>query len=246
MTAPNVGWVRVFTNDPPLSVVARLAEDRPNVEAGYGGWDEVVRPRRSPITTWRASPGLRLTLPILLDGWEDDVSVEPQISRIQQMGRPVASDGDPPRVRIEATGSAIPYTGRVWVVTELAWGDALMNARGNRVRQQVTLSLLEYVRDVYLAERSAANRRKKKKATAKKRSGAKSKRIVAKRSAKPKPKAKAQAVLGSTVDEYGSGEDLLTIAARELGDADRWVEIAELNDIRDPRTVLPGQVLRLP
>ena len=44
----------------------------------------------------------------------------------------------------------------------------------------------------------------------------------------------------------GLGDDLLSVAARELGDADRWVEIAQLNGIRDPRTIAEGQVLRLP
>jgi hypothetical protein len=244
MAAPRVGWVRVYTNDPPLSVTARLAEDRPNVEAGYGGWDEIERPRRAPLTTFKAPPGLRLTLPLMLDGWSHNRSVERDISQIQQMGRPGASDGDPPRVRLDATGSAIPYLKRVWVITEIAWGDALMNAAGNRVRQQVTLSLLEYVRDVYLAERSAANRRRKKKAVTRTRHGARSKRHVVKRSAKPKAKPKAKTL--AAAEAWGEGEDLLTIAALELGDADRWIEIAELNNIRDPRAVDPGQVLRLP
>jgi nucleoid-associated protein YgaU len=47
-------------------------------------------------------------------------------------------------------------------------------------------------------------------------------------------------------ETFGSGQDLLTIAAVELGDASRWTEIAELNDMRDPRATFVGQVLRLP
>jgi hypothetical protein len=246
MAAPRVGWVRISSKDPPLSVTARLAEERPNVESGFGGWEEVARPRKSPITTWQGSPAIRLTLPILLDGWARNVSVEGDIRDIQKMGRPVAENREPPHVRIEATGSAIPYLNKVWVISELSWGDALMNKRGNRVRQQVTLSLLEFVHDVYLTERSAANRRRRKKAAAKKKGGARAKRHVTKRSSKPKPKPKSLSFAAAVDDEFGTGEDLLTIAALELGDADRWVEIAELNGIRDPRAVTPGQVLRLP
>jgi hypothetical protein len=242
VAAPRVGWVRISSSDPPLSVTARLAEERPNVEDGYGGWDEVVRPRRSPITTWRGSPGLKMTLPILLNGWAQNRSVEREIAQLEQMARPTASDGDPPRIRLEATGSAIPYLRRRWVISSLAFGDALMNNDGNRVRQQVTLSLLEYVYDVVLAERSAANRRRKKKAAPKVKPGARAKRVIAKRSTKPKPKTKGRAA----ADDFGAGEDLLSIAARELGDADRWIEIAELNGIRDPRAIAVGQVLRLP
>jgi hypothetical protein len=249
MAAPHVGWVHIASSDPPLAVTARLAEERPNVDAGYGGWDEIARPRRVPITTWKGSPSLRLTLPILLDGWARGSSVERDIAQLEQMGRPTASDGAPPRLRIQTTGSAIPYQGRVWVISDLAWGDALMNSAGNRVRQQATLSLLEFVHDVYLAERSAANARRKKQAAGKTKAGARSKRVVAKRSGKPRPKPKPKAqtlAAGASGDDYGAGESLAAIAARELGDADRWVEIAELNDIRDPRSIAPGQVLRLP
>lgn len=43
-----------------------------------------------------------------------------------------------------------------------------------------------------------------------------------------------------------AGDTLLSIAARELGSATRYTELAALNDIRDPRRLRPGQVLRLP
>lgn len=42
------------------------------------------------------------------------------------------------------------------------------------------------------------------------------------------------------------GEYLVDIAARELGRADRWREIAALNQIVDTKTVQVGQVLLLP
>jgi nucleoid-associated protein YgaU len=42
------------------------------------------------------------------------------------------------------------------------------------------------------------------------------------------------------------GDTLSSIAADQLGDYRRWTEIADLNDIRDPRRVKVGQTLRLP
>lgn len=240
---PRVGFVRLTSADPPLRVVARLWEERPNVESGYGGWEEVERPRRKPLTTWKSQPALRLTLPLLLDRFRSGLSVEREISQLELMAQPSASDGEPPQVRIATTGAALPYQGRTWVVADLAMGDALMNASGNRVRQQVTLTLLEYVEDVYLAQRSAANRRRRKAQRGKRKRGAATKRLVAKRSSKAR---RAGSLRSGESDDFGSGEDLLTIAARELGDAERWVEIAELNGLRDPRAISPGQVLRLP
>lgn len=241
---PRVGWVRLRSTDPPLVVVARLSGERPNVE-GFGGWEEVARPRRKPLTTWRGSPALHLTLGLLLDGYAADRSVEAEITRLLRMASPNSSAGEPPVVRVQAAGSAIPYQNKPWVVGELSFGDALMNSRGNRTRQEVSLTLLEHVVDVYLSEKAAAHRRRANAARAKTKQGAAEKRIVAKHAAKQKKKhAKSRAVADD--EEFGAGESLAAIAARELGDADRWPEIAALNGLRDPSAVTPGQVIRLP
>ena len=42
------------------------------------------------------------------------------------------------------------------------------------------------------------------------------------------------------------GDTLSGIAARELGDADRWPEIATLNNLSDPDSISVGQQLRIP
>jgi nucleoid-associated protein YgaU len=57
-----------------------------------------------------------------------------------------------------------------------------------------------------------------------------------------RPKSASRAATGVVYD----GEDLLSVAARELGDASRWHEIADLNGIRDPRAITRAQVIRLP
>ena len=238
--------MRVTSADPPLRVECLLAEERPDVTSGYGGWDEITRPRRKPITTWKAPPSLHMTLPLMLDAHADGDSayIEKQIAQVKQMGEPLAADGAPPRLTVTARGSAVPYTDRTWVVGEITWGDAIMDNTGNRTRQQVTLSLYEYVEDVYLTEKSAAKRRRNAAKVGKSKHGASAKRIQAKRG-KAQPHAAPHALVTST-STVGGGEDLLTIAAREYGDADRWVEIAKLNGLRDPRAIVPGQVLRLP
>ena len=42
------------------------------------------------------------------------------------------------------------------------------------------------------------------------------------------------------------GDTLRKIAAHQLGDSARWREIARINKIRDPRSIRPGQRLRIP
>jgi hypothetical protein len=235
--------VRISSNDPPVSLTARLSDTRPNVDAGYGGWQEIARPRRRPLSVWTGSPGLRLTLPILLDAWRSGTSIERLISQVEQLSLPTAADGSPPRVRFVARGGAVPHQDRTWVVDSLSWGDALMNAAGDRVRQQVSLSFLEWIADVRVTEKSSATQLRRQTARAKSKGGASSKRVVATKG-RPKTTGKTRSV--SSVEEFGAGEDLLSIAARELGDADRWIEIAQLNGLRDPRAIAPGQVIRLP
>lgn len=242
VAAPPIGWVRISSHDPPVSLTVRLSEERPNVDAGYGGWAEVARPRRRPLSVWTGSPGLRLTLPVLLDRFRAGVSVERQIAQLEKLALPTAADGSPPRLRIVAKGGAIPHQDRLWVVDALTFGDALMNRAGDRTRQQATLTLLEYIADVRVNEKSTTTQTRRQAARAKSKAGAASKRIVAGHG-RPKGGGHTRAASPSP---FGAGEDLLSIAARELGDADRWVEIAQLNGLRDPRAIVPGQTLRLP
>jgi len=238
---PRLGWIRITSSDPPVTLTARLAADKPQVEAGYGGWAEIARPRRSPLSVWVGSPGLRMTLPILFDQWAAQITIERQLAQLERLATPTASDGSPPRIRFVVRGGAVPHQGRVWVIDTLTWGDATMNQNGNRTRQQVTLSLLEHVADVRVQELSPAKRHKAKVKAVKTKPGAANKRVVAGRGRS------ASATRARTGDsDFGQGDDLLSIAARELGDADRWIEIAQLNGLRDPRAISPGQVIRLP
>ena len=241
IAAPPAGEVRVSSTDPPVSLTVRLGDGRPDVTAGYGGWSEIARPRRRPLTVWIGSPGLRMTLPILVDGFRTGRSVEADIAKLERLSLPTAADGSPPRIRLAARGGAVPHTDRVWVVDALTFADgAIMNGAGNRTRQPASLSLLEWIADVRVTEKSTTTQTRRQAARAKSKAGASSKRIVA---GHGKPKTGASR---SSSSSFGAGEDLLSIAARELGDADRWVEIAQLNGLRDPRAIVPGQALRLP
>ena len=251
MTVP-AGWLQLQTTDPPLTLIARLSDERPNVDSGYGGWESVERPRRSPLTTWKNAPPIHMTVGLLLDGWQRELSVEGEIAKLHKMARDSGSDGQPPRVKISTTGAAVPFQDRSWVIDKLDFGDALMSpiGTGNRRRQQVSIGLLEYIKDVHLAEASKAVQQKKKVQAKKKKPSAAKKRTVTPKRGPTKPKKKsgtfsveAQQVLDQG---FGMGEDLVTLAVREYGDASRWIDIAQANGLRDPRAVPAGMVLRLP
>lgn len=240
---PRLGWITIRSVDPPATITARLGADRPNVTQGYGGWTEVVRPQRSVMTVWSGSPSLRMDVSILLDGWGTGTSVERECSALERLGFPSASDGWPPRITIAAPGAQVPHQRLPWVIDTLTWGDALANKKGNRVRQQVTLSLLEYVSDVRVGNDSPTQLQQLKAMSAKAAQGGARKRIVA---ARARGTTYKPGTPGTVVAGFFEGDDLLSIAAKELGDAKRWPEIAKLNGIRDPRAIVPGQVIRIP
>jgi hypothetical protein len=221
-------YVRITCDDPPTDVRALLGEERPDISSGYGGWEEVERPRRSTITTWRGMPAKRLQVSILIDNWTQGTSIERDIRALERLALP-REGGQPPVVQIDAAGGALPWQARRWVIDAISWGDALMNRHGNRVRQAAVITFLEFVSDDLIRRVSPAKKRRNKKKRASgsgRKKGAKNKRVASKRK--------------------NSAEDLLSLAARELGDARRWREIAELNGIRDPRYIRTGQVIRLP
>lgn len=239
-------FVRVTCDDPPVDVRAMLGDERPDVSSGYGGWEEVERPRRTTITTWRGQPARRLQITLLLDEWTTGRSIERQISALERIALP-REGGQPPIIHLQTASGAVPWRRRKWVVDAISWGDALMNRKGNRVRQMVTLTLLQYVSDDLIERRAPSKKRRSRhgRKTGKgSKKGAKEKRRHARRGRRHRKGGRAMPRAG-TVTAY-DGEDLLSLAATELGDARRWREIADLNGIRDPRAITVGQVIRLP
>lgn len=234
-------------DDPPTHLVTLLGPERPDVSAGYGGWAEVERPRRTTVTTWTSQPARRMSLNVLIDNWYEGRSVEDQIRQLERMALP-RPGGQPPVVKVSAAGGVIPpfYEALGWVIDAISWGDGLTNENWNRVRQAATVTLLEYVSDDLLAKRTSPakkQRAKRARATGKNRQkGARNKRAASKGKT---PRRAGRATRAGEPIVY-DGEDLLSVAARELGDARRWVEIAQLSGIRDPRAVQRGQIIRLP
>lgn len=218
-------YVRITCDDPPADIAALLGEERPDISSGYGGWEEVARPRRKTVTTWAGMPARRLQVSIILDNWIASTSIERTIRQLERLALP-REGGQPPVVRVDAKGGALPWQSRRWVIDAISWGDALMNSNGNRTRQAAVVTFLEYVSDDLIERvppaKKRRNTKKRKEGTGSKK-GAKEKRYTVKR-----------------------GDSLSKIAARKLGDARRWRELAKLNNIRDPRNVRVGQVLRLP
>jgi LysM repeat protein len=219
------GQVEFVCEDPPLSSAGWIGDGPITPSGGYGGWTEVDRPKRISITEWAGSKGYKLSIPVLFDGFASGTTVEPQIAALERMARQQGGNEEPPVVHVVTVGSR-PRTPSVdWVIADIAWGDAIYNAAGLRTRQIATVEVWQYIGDETIIT-LARKRRKKKGKGGKKGSG---KKGAANKTYKVK-----------------AGDTLSEIAARELGSAKRWREIAKLNNIRDPRNIRKGQELRMP
>lgn len=149
-----------------LKVSCRLGDGEVEVTGGGGGWEAVPRPGREPLTVWRGPPEpLRLTLPLLLDGWSgspEGVTVEKDISTLEAMAgipNPGKALHEPPLLVVEG---ALPHDesrqhGNRWVMeAPPVWGEAIRRRRdGHRVRQAFTVTLMLFAQLDRVSRRKA-------------------------------------------------------------------------------------------
>lgn len=222
--------ITLVSASPPVAVTAWRGITPPVPAGGGSGWTIQARPRRKALTVWDGTDPLRELVPLFLDGVTDNTSVEPECAQIEQLSRPPMPGAEPPLVRVIGI---IPHPGLDWIVESLEWDAAPVYSRsGYRTQQGVVVHLLEYVADDRLAEIPAAEHARRA-ATAKAAAAAKTAGVK---------------VATTTAKTYlvVAGDTLITIAARKLGSYKRWGEIRDLNNLRDPNSIRPGQRLQLP
>jgi hypothetical protein len=140
------GSVRIVSTDPAVvvetvgEVAVRLGDAPPTLSGGSGGWAEVARPKRSSLTEWQGHTARRLSVPVLIDGWRAQASVEQIIARLARLARAEHGAGRPPIVRLQGN---VPRSDLRWVIDEIEWGEAVWVGEV-RVRQAAALTLLEY------------------------------------------------------------------------------------------------------
>lgn len=147
--------------DSRLRVVGRLTEEVPQFTGGIGGWEVVQRPGRRPLTVWRGYPDpLTLTLPLVIDGFDDGESTEKVCSQLEQMGGSLYEATEPPKLIVSGLLPHMSQEGTpkstLWVVNGLEWHEYIRDAKGDRIRQFVTVTLIRFNED----DRLARTRRK--------------------------------------------------------------------------------------
>lgn len=210
-------------SDPKTELRALLGPMGAVLSGGVGGTSTVDLPYRQSAVVWQGHPPYVLTVELMLDGFKRRRPVEEECHAILRLARARPGDRRPPRVRV--FGESVPRTDLNWLIDAVEWGGQVIRDQdGNRLRQDVRLTLIQDVVPEFVQERPSerARRRQRGKSDIK----------------TPRSRGGAYRVR--------EGDTLSSIAARRLGKASRWREIAKLNGIRDPRRLEVGQRLRMP
>lgn len=211
--------VRFRTYSPSSVLDVLMGDGAAQLSGGFGGWQVVQRPKRISLTEWNGVDPTTQTIPVMFDGWTDERSVEPEIARLEAMSRASPGELEPPIVRI---AGPIHHPELDWVINDIQHGETIRRRHdGRRVRQASSVALMHYIEDTQLT--AAKRHRGRDDLTARFGHPALHRTVIVRR-----------------------GDTLPRIAARELGKASRWREIATLNHIRDPKHLKVGQQLKMP
>jgi hypothetical protein len=218
--------------DPRGPSVSALMGDGFAIPSASGGWEVVQRPKRKGFINWAGKDPISMDLPIVLDGFKDNKSVEHSIATFEHFLRDQVGVRDEPPV-IQVTGMPIPHQGKLWVVNGLGFGTEEIRRRsdGHRVRCALTVSLLEHITpDLFGTKKSHAKQAQDRQKQNKTKSGGE------------------HWTTSSSGHTYvvKKGDTLRKIAKKELGDGDKWHIIKQLNNLRDPDAIKVGQRLKMP
>lgn len=225
LTTP-IGALSIWSDE--IFVRVGLGDGSPGQTQGFGGWEEKERERRKSLTTWKGRQPWRIPVAVLFDTLDDPGNgylLERDIRNLEKLAGGGIS-GEPPIIRFDS-GGLIPhdYTDAQqvrWVIDGIEFGDAIRNHNGNRIRQEITITFLEYVADETLKELAAKHRAP-----------------VGQKKCKPRHKRYVTK----------QGDTLIKIAKVQYHDANCWKAIAKANPkhkLRDPRRPLKAGIhLRL-
>jgi nucleoid-associated protein YgaU len=119
-----------------------MGDGAAQITQGFGGmWETVSRSQKVAMTRFVGGDPVGQDVPIFLDGFRDDRSVQRELNRLLRQSIP-DRQGAPTIWRI--TGP-IHFPAKLWILADIEFGDAIRDPKKGLVRQQATLKLLEYV-----------------------------------------------------------------------------------------------------
>ena len=195
---------------------------------GQGGWQVVDRPREVAGMQWFDRSPMQLTLPLLMDSAiingpaGEGSPIEFTCQLLDSWQDKVPGTNMPPVFTLTGPVAGIQ---RQWCIFTVSFGKAIRNYPGGfRTQQFVDLTLYEYNSVLQQTLNSPSPAAQAAFLQAQQNNGAN----------------------GYFIYQVVQGDTLETIAARLLGNYSAWLAIAQLNNIRDPSNLIPGQQLLMP
>lgn len=128
-----------------LQVTGQLGVNGAHVTGGYGNWVQVLVPRADPLTQWSGRNLTTMDIDLVFDGYRHSRSVEPQIKALEALATRDPAMLTPPVLRIYG---AVPHPALKWVITGIDYTNTPATLRkypsGERLRESVTVHLMEY------------------------------------------------------------------------------------------------------
>lgn len=146
--------IRFVPASRPAGNTGMVVESTPDVEVlagdgvatitdGLGGqWETVARPHRVGLTRYVGRSPLVQDVPILIDGFAGDGRVNLTLEILLDAVVTARTDREPTVWRVQGP---IHYPDRRWVIGDIQMGDALRSEAGLLVRQELSVSLMEWV-----------------------------------------------------------------------------------------------------
>jgi LysM repeat protein len=153
-------WIVMQANARDTWTCFLLGPEGAHVAEGYAEWEQFARPRQTAVTEWRKMRNLKLTVDALYDGFAiGGRSIEGEITKLEALAEGGTGGED---ATVKLFGPIPRITNKRWAIETLEWGDFIrhIGGIGERLRQQVTIKLLEYVAPTNIIQVPAATTRK--------------------------------------------------------------------------------------
>lgn len=143
---PHGAHVRLLARH--LNLKLKLGDGPAKIADETSGWTTIDRPRDVAITDWVGAQPLKISIPIILDGYGRGDGVGHKLSRLHKLVRD--KDGDQ-RPRTFVALGPIPFSGHRFVMESIEYGDDVIRGAagtkeaGKLFRQDLTLHLMQFI-----------------------------------------------------------------------------------------------------
>lgn len=210
--------LHLISTDPPIDIRLDLGDGGATPTGGLSGYGTVPRQGRKAMTAYEGEEPFQQDVPVFVDGYSDDKSIELTIRRIFQLGgKTIFVAHGPifkPGIRY-VYGSTPDFNG----------SESIRDETGELQRMEFTLHLMEYVPGDQ--------------------AGPKKRRVPKHQRGEP-GKTGGTAYPGYSYTTV-EGDTLIKVAQKLYGEWEEWKAIGKKNGLTDPHKVLkPGTRLLLP